>query len=118
MIEKNNCKSTGTLVDALGETKARIADLKVAEDEIKNALLARLGADAKAQGERFRVSISNSLRSTTDWKAVALALAKKAAIGDDAFENLVAANTNLTETWHVRCAARMETCVANHRQEV
>ena len=69
MIEKTNCKNTGTLVDA------------------------------KAEGALFRVSVSNSLRSTTDWKAVALSLAKKAAISDNAFDNIVAANTHLTETW-------------------
>ena len=63
--------------------------------------------EGKFEGELFRLSLNHTITSRTDWQAVALALAKKAGIGDKAFDNLVAANTNLGDQWVARSSARI-----------
>lgn len=55
-------------IDALGDVKARLADLLAEEKALKDAL-AELPAGAY-EGERFRLSISVSDRDTLDMEAV------------------------------------------------
>lgn len=55
-------------IDALGELKARIADLEKQEKALKEAL-AELTPGAY-EGETFRLSVSESERETLDMKAV------------------------------------------------
>lgn len=97
--------ATGSLIDRYGRLKAEAADLDGQMKDIKSELIAR-GIE-RDEGELFRITISESLRETTDWKAVALALAKRAAIGEKAFDNLVAKNTNVAEVVTLRCSARI-----------
>jgi hypothetical protein len=98
--------ATGQLVDRFGRLKADAADLSTQLEEIKQVLIEREG-EAKLEGELFRLALSNSIRSTTDWKAVALAMAKKAGVSDKVFDSCVASNTNLTDMWVARSAARV-----------
>jgi hypothetical protein len=98
--------ATGKLVDRFGSLKAAAADISESLDEIKTVLIEREG-EAKLEGEIFRLTLGHSLRQTTDWKAVSLALAKKAGITDKAFDTLVAANTGCTDMWVARSSARI-----------
>jgi hypothetical protein len=98
--------STTTLVDRFGRLKAEAADIGVELDEIKEVLIERNG-ESKLEGELFRLSLANQLRSTTDWKAVAQALAVKANLTDKALDAIIALNTNCTAAWVARCNARV-----------
>jgi len=61
------------IVDDLGALKAKIADLKKQEDELKLALLA--SGYAKLEGKLYSVSVSGgNPTSKIDWEAIALKL--------------------------------------------
>lgn len=98
--------ATGALVDRFGRLKAEAADLSGRMDEIKEALIAREG-ESKLEGELFRLALSHTLRTTTDWKAVCATLAKKAGLTDKALDALIAANTNVADSWVARSSARV-----------
>jgi hypothetical protein len=57
-----------TTIDALGELKARIADLQAQEKELKDAL-GEL-APGPYDGQRYRLTVSVSDRETLDMDAV------------------------------------------------
>jgi len=97
---------TGQLVDRFGRLKAEVADITEELDSIKQLLIEREG-ESKLEGELFRLSLSHTVRSLTDWKAVALAMAKKAGVTDKVFDNCVAANTSLSDQWVARSNARV-----------
>jgi hypothetical protein len=101
-----NSTATGQLVDRFGRLKADASDISEQLDAIKTLLIEREG-ESKLEGELFRLSLSNSIRQTTDWKAVALLMAKKAGVSDKVFDNAVAANTNLTDMWVARSNSRV-----------
>ena len=98
--------STGQLCDRFGRLKADAADLSAEMDAIKQTLIDREG-EGKFEGELFRLSLANTLRQTTDWKAVAAALAVKAGIKDKDLDALIAANTDCTASWVARSNARV-----------
>jgi hypothetical protein len=98
--------NTPALVDRFGRLKANASDIADELDGIKETLIEREG-ECKLEGELFRLSLANTLRSTTDWKAVAQALAKKAGITDKALDALIASNTNCTAAWVARSNARI-----------
>jgi hypothetical protein len=98
--------ATGQLVDRFGRLKAEAADVAERLDEIKTVLVERCG-ESKNEGEQFRLALSHSLRTTTDWKAVAAALARTAGISDKALDALIAENTNVQDSWVARCNARV-----------
>jgi hypothetical protein len=108
VLDAATAKATNTsnLVDRFGRRKAHAADIADELDLIKETLIEREG-EAKLEGELFRLSLANQLRSTTDWKAVAQILAKKAGITDKALDAMIAANTNCTAAWVARSAARV-----------
>ncbi len=97
---------TGQLVDRFGTLKATAAEISGDLDEIKAVLIEREG-ECKAEGELFRLSLSHTITSRTDWKAVSLALAKKAGISDKAFDSLVAGATDCGTQWIARSSARV-----------
>lgn len=98
--------ATGQLVDRFGRLKADAADLSTEMDNIKQTLIDREG-EGKFEGELFRLSLANTLRQTTDWKAVAAALAAKAGITDKALDALIAQHTDCTASWVARSNARV-----------
>lgn len=98
--------ATGQLVDRYGRLKADAADIGTELETIKETLIEREG-ECKLEGELFRLSLANTLRSTTDWKAVCAILAKKAGIKDKDLDALIAANTNCTASWVARSTARV-----------
>ncbi len=98
--------STGQLVDRFGRLKAEAADVADKLDEIKDVLIEREG-ESKLEGELFRLSLAHTLRTTTDWKAVCAALARKAGMTDKALDALIAANTNVSDAWVARSNARV-----------
>ena len=98
--------ATGQLVDRFGSLKATAADISEMLDQIKTLLIEREG-EGKLEGELFRLALSHTIRQTTDWKAVALAMAKKAGVSDKVFDNCVAANTNIGDQWVARSSARV-----------
>lgn len=55
-------------IDELGNLKAQIADLKKREDELKDIL--ESAGVTKAEGDLFRVTITESVRETLDMEAV------------------------------------------------
>jgi hypothetical protein len=99
-------QSTGTLVDTFGALKAQAANVSAELADIKAVLIDRHG-EGKHEGELFRLSLSNSLRSTTDKDAVILALAKAAGFTDKRLDNLIASHTSLADNWVARSAARV-----------
>jgi len=103
---KNSSLATGHLVDNYGLLKAQAADAKAEMDSIKAILIERHG-EGKHEGEMFRASITNPLRSLVKWEAVAAALAKKAGITDKALDALIAENTNCSSTWTLTCGSRL-----------
>ena len=103
---KNSSLATGHLVDNYGLLKAQAADISGELDDIKTILIERHG-ESKHEGEAFRLSLNHSLTQRTDWKAVAAALAKRAGITDKALDALIADNSNLTDAWIARSAARV-----------
>jgi hypothetical protein len=98
--------ATPMLVDRFGRLKADVADVTAELDAIKEVLIERSG-EGKYEGELFRLSLAHQLRSTTDWKAVAQALALKAGITDKALDAIIATNTNCTAAWVARSNARV-----------
>ena len=86
-----------TTVDRLGKIKAKMADLKNEEDELKNQLLAE--GISKAEGQLFRVSISRSSCTKTCWKAVAEKL--------EPSRQLIQAHTTTTPRIQFRVVARI-----------
>jgi hypothetical protein len=98
--------NTTALVDRFGRLKADASDIAAELDDIKETLIEREG-ESKLEGELFRLSLANTLRSTTDWKAVAAILAKKAGITDKALDAMIAANTNCSAAWVARSNARV-----------
>jgi hypothetical protein len=99
-------QATGTLVDTFGAIKAAIADSTTELDAIKQVLIARHG-ESKTEGEVFRLSLTHSLTTRVDWKAVASVLAKKANISDKVLDNIIADASNCTDAWVARSAARV-----------
>ena len=97
---------TPALVDRFGTLKAAAADISEELDAIKTVLIDREG-ESKLDGDLFRLTLAHTVRQTTDWKAVALAMAKKAGVGDKAFDNCVAANTGMVDMWVARSNARV-----------
>lgn len=97
---------TGALVDRYGKLKAEAADVETRLEDIKVTLIERHG-EGKHEGELFRLSMSHTLRSRTDWTAVAAALARKAGLTDKALDALIAEHTSLNDTWVARCNARV-----------
>lgn len=93
-------------IDLYGDLKAEAAEIANDLDNTKALLIGTIGEGA-AEGERFRVALSHSLRSTTDWKAVVSTLAKEAGITDKRLDNLIAKHTSCAPTWVVRCSARV-----------
>lgn len=98
--------STGELVDTFGLLKANAAEISTRLDSIKATLIEREG-ECKVEGELFRLSLVHSITSRTDWKAVALAMAKKAGVTDKQFDSVVAASTDCGTQWVARSAARV-----------
>jgi len=98
--------SSAQLVDRFGRLKAEAADISERLERIKSILIDREG-ECKLEGELFRLSLNNTVRSVTDWKAVALAMAKKAGVSDKVFDNAVAAATSCSTQWVARSAARV-----------
>jgi hypothetical protein len=56
--------SIGEIVDRLGHAKAEAAEIKVREDALKAALIAR--GFTEAEGMLFRATVSEALRETLD----------------------------------------------------
>ena len=94
------------LVDRFGSLKAEAAHISERLDDIKQTLIDREG-ESKLEGDLFRLSLTHSITSRTDWKAVALAMAKKAGVSDKVFDNCVAANTDCGTQWIARSNARV-----------
>lgn len=101
-----NSTPTGQLIDRFGMLKAQAATIGDQLDIIKRTLIEREG-EFKGEGELFRLTLANTITSRTDWKAVALAMAKKANVTDKVFDNCVAANTDCGTQWVARSAARV-----------
>lgn len=97
---------TGALIDRFGLLKANAAEIAADLEDIKSTLIAREG-EFKGEGELFRLSLVHSITSRTDWKSVALNLAKKAGISDKAFDALVAGATDCGTQWVARSSARV-----------
>ena len=98
--------TTPALIDTFGLLKAQAAEITGQLDEIKQALIAREG-EFKGEGDLFRLTLSHTITSRTDWKAVALAMAKKAGVSDKVFDTAVAAATDCGTAWVARSAARV-----------
>lgn len=101
-----NLHENASTIDLFGDLKAEAASIADDLDLTKARLISLIGEGA-AEGERFRVALSHSLRSTTDWKAVVSTLAKEAGITDKRLDNLIAKHTSCAPTWVVRCSARV-----------
>jgi hypothetical protein len=102
----NTSTTTSQLIDLFGMLKAQAAQITGELDEIKTTLIEREG-EFKGEGEVFRLSLTHSITSRTDWKAVALAMAKKAGVSDKVFDNAVAAATDCGTQWVARASARV-----------
>lgn len=105
-VAEGDVVDAGRLADRYGRLKAQASDIATELDGIKAKLVEQHG-ECKIEGELFRLALSHSLRSNTDWRAVALHFAKKAGVTDKVFENQVAANTNCTDSWVARSSARV-----------
>lgn len=81
-------------IDELGQLKAQIAELKKREDELKDIL--ESAGITKAEGELFRVSITESVRETLDMEAVRAKLSPQ----------FIRAHTKETRYTTVRVTAR------------
>lgn len=57
------------MVDTLAQIKAEMADLKMREDTYKAALIA--AGHPAVDGTQHRATISETIRTVTDWRAVA-----------------------------------------------
>jgi len=67
-IHRPNGKQLSSLVDQLGELKAEIATLQEKENELKEQI--RESKESEIEGKLFRVTISRSDRTTTDYKSL------------------------------------------------
>ncbi len=83
-------------VDELGAIKAQISALKAREDELKEELIA--SGEAEAEGTLFRAAITQTSRTTTDWKAVSQKL--------EPSRQLITAHTTEVSAVVVRVSAR------------
>lgn len=83
-----------TVIDRLGELKARIADLQAEEKKLRDEIIA-LGVGAH-EGELFRASVSVSERETLDMAAVREKLSPQ----------FIRAHTNVTPVTTVKIVAR------------
>ena len=81
-------------IDELGTLKAKIAELKKREDELKDIL--ESAGVTKAEGELFRVTITESVRETLDMEAVRAKLSPQ----------FIRAHTKETHYTTVRVSAR------------
>jgi hypothetical protein len=89
-------KDIAGLIDALGDTRAAMADLKDQEADIKTKLIA---AGVKiAEGDYFRANVVTSDRTYIDWKTIAAKLKPS--------HQLVSAYTTVREVISIRCTAR------------
>lgn len=102
----NTSQPTSALIDRFGGLKASASEISAELDAIKSTLIEREG-EFKGEGQLFRLALSHTITSRTDWKSVALALAKKAQISDKAFDDLVAGATDCGTQWIARCNARV-----------
>ncbi len=84
------------VVDELGLIKAQISALKAREDELKEELIA--SGEAEAEGSLFRATVTQTSRTTTDWKAVAAKL--------EPSRQLITAHTTEVPAVSVRVSAR------------
>ena len=102
----NTSLPTAALIDRFGELKAVAAETSAELDSLKTVLIDREG-EFKGEGQLFRLSLSHTITSRTDWKSVALACAKRAGMSDKAFDSLVAGATDCGTQWVARCNARV-----------
>jgi hypothetical protein len=93
MNERNDLHG---LADELGTIRAKMADLKAREAEIRETFI-DAGIHA-LEDKRFRAVVVESLRKTVDWKAVAAKLKPS--------RQLVTAHTNEREVISIRVNAR------------
>ena len=96
-MTKTNVTAT---VDRLGELKARIAELEREEKELRDTVV-ELGPGAY-EGERYRVTVSATERSTLDMEAVREKLSAQ----------FIRAHTKTKEVTVVRVTARNNINVA------
>jgi hypothetical protein len=88
--------NTVGLADELGIIRAKMADLKVRETEIREIMIE---AGEKAfEDRKFRAVVVESLRTYVDWKAVAAKLKPS--------RQLVTAHTSETDVISIRVNAR------------
>ena len=97
-MAKTNVTAT---VDRLGELKARIAELEREEKELRDTVV-ELGEGAY-EGERYRVTVSNTERGTLDMEAVRKKLS----------DQFIRAHTKVKEVVVVRVTARNNINVAS-----
>lgn len=88
----------GSVVDELGELKARLADMRAQEDQLKARLAELLGGDGQCEGSLFRATVSTSDVHQVDWRAVAERLGPS--------PQLIAAHTVRRTQTTVRVVAR------------
>ena len=91
----------GPICDAFGELKAQIAALELKLKPLKDQL-ASLGQGAY-EGEKFRITVSESVRSTLDMEAVRAKLSQQ----------FIRAHTTETEVTSVSAKARTAENVKN-----
>ncbi len=84
------------LADELGIIRAKMADLKVRETEIRDVMI-EAGISA-FEDRKFRAVVVESLRTLIDWKAVAAKL--------EPSHQLVTAHTTEKEVISIRVSAR------------
>ncbi len=92
----NTTDNLTRLVDELGTIRAKMADLKARESEIRDAFL-DAGVHA-LEGNRFRATVVEQMRTMVDWKAVAEKLQPS--------RQLVTAHTKHKEVTSIRVSAR------------
>lgn len=98
--------SVASIIDSLGEIKARIADLEASEKALRDALVAALPVNpanpkASSEGALFRATLSYSERETLDKEAMR---AKLVELGVS--RQWFTAHTNSTPSVAVRVVAR------------
>ena len=93
-MKNDNTDLISATIDELGQLKAKIADLKKREDELKD-LLEGAGV-TKAEGDLFRVTITQSVRESLDMEAVKAKLSPQ----------FIRAHTKETRYTTVRVSAR------------
>jgi len=83
-------------VDQLGWIKAKIANLKQREDQLKAVIVA--SGKTAAEGNLFRVTVSRSEVAAIDWKAIAAKMHPSV--------QLITAHTSHADRDTVRCVAK------------